>query len=1307
MSSDKDYFKMRERINTILATSLGEEDSINRINALVQQSSGYFQELGLYSTGFLFRRDNLTYFIKSIDAKDPLSINDFYLVGNRNTTIASDKAQDIVRQLFYLVRQQQIKTKPDKNKNTEEYLINFSDSNSTYYYVDMGKIYHDCLLWRRMCWKPEMDMAQWYNSWRWFEVSIQDFLETSSSGDLRSNWKDFLDEKFTLSSTRTNGPNWHDEVQVLLGRPDSFQYQCLNSYLKEVDTSEPCFLAELANHNYRVPSDIFDAHRFSFPIPPFYFWNTAFPDRPSTYLVSQVWMSRAGRISLQKNDDSHDIVATTSTVGVSLSMVSPVKTEDRTLPELNIYKSADSIANLIRVLDLLAMPLVENIFYDVWKDNSFRNAITAARAAVFARNFSHITGSHVISNPEFRNSLAGYQFVHGLRRCLDETYSNFLCAENRLIEYIIQTPSRAEELWSQGTKALADARDKLGTGDVFQENTRRFHEYLQGRFDFIARAIDVTQDPPEPVWFVRDLLEGFLRQTAYLDNLVADIGLRLDNMEFYFKIEDQEFRAQWIQSQSAGKGGTDRLPADFPFEIEWNIVTNADPTVPNTRVKTIYELDKMVALPGGIAAAHAFYSLLENIIRNSAKYGDLKRCTNDKYKLTVELTPQIENISQRQPLQTLKSPISCFRLRIWDNYSSAVLVDKDCAPLAVDKDADNQPWRYLQTKLEKKFVKDNGQPETDDLGMMEMQACSQLLCRPDSDGNYLRANDKDPGKAIRTKFNLNVLSPDCSYRDDKYTFLTFELIVEVPILLGCLTDKHPGHFSISFYTDDVQKLIGKAPFLMVIDGDWLQKPGNINLLSKENLPNRTLILYSTHIRDNQDIRGAKSCTNKKKHTRAFAGRKDDENELLLILYRTWIQKWKKPPKPPDPDRQGKWHLWVGLERQAQQVQEAWEKQANEYFRFGSDPLVELMVKSYSAGQNEAFKTNSIQQIYDSTASNKRGNDKPPGADSGATTPNDSGTSYWHNDDISLKSALVFDNHGNCFKEAYKSEKSNSLQSSSRFYQKLSGSVSPDLFRMLSRPPQDKFSFCFFIYSLVEACLTNVVVIDERLAWSLVEGYGVNESNTNFAQDLLEHQKAGIYPVFRFRRYKQGSDQAGFYNKRHRDRLQDCIGDASKVEGPENPLNKEGIIIDAENLPNSSLHILTRKQISDTDSTAIQLKVIKTESSSTETKSEDSLGVDVILIHEGAMDILTDQMGVKWVGVDNVDKDEHSRQLQALYQLAPIIIRTSGRGRKSKLLGEHLPFIEFGQVSSSLLTARNKFALVRGLLGSVGSKRTDG
>jgi hypothetical protein len=933
-------------------------------------------------------------------------------------------------------------------------------------------------------------------------------------------------------------------------------------------------------------------------------------------------------------------------------------------------------------------------------------ALKAARAAVFARNFSHITGSHVISNPEFRNSLAGHHFVHGLRRKLDETYSNFLRAESGLIKYISQGPDRAEDLWAEGTKALADARDKLGTGDVFQENTRIFHEYLQGRFDFIARAIDDTQDTSEPVWFVRDLLEGFLSQTAYLDNLVADIGLRLDNMEFYFKIEDQEFRARWIRSQSAGKGETDLLPADFPLEIEWDKVISLNYNVANTRLQSIYELDKMIALPGGMVAAHAFYSLLENIIRNSAKYGDLKRCTmNSKYQLTVELTPQIEITAQSQLLQTVKSSISYYRLRIWDNYSSAILIDEKCVPLAIDADAHNQPWRYLQTKLEKKFVKDNGQPESDDLGMMEMQACSQLLCSPDSDGNYLRANEKYHGETICTEFNLSVLPPDLSYGDDKFTFLTFELNVAMPILLGCLTGKQPGHVPTSFYTDDAQKLIDKAPFLMVIDGDWLETNADFNLLSRNDLPNRTLILCSTQIPGIPNVRRVRTCINNELHSLAFVNKKNDENELLLCLYRTWIKEWKKPL-----DRQEKWHLWIGLERQAQQVQEAWGKQANECFKFDSDPLVELMVKSYSAGQSEPFETDSIHQIYESAAKNQLNNTKLPSSDYAMLTQKDPMKDYWQAElgkkIISHKNTLVFDNHGNCFRQAYQSEKATSHYASTRFYQKLSGSVSPDLFRMLSRPPQDEFSFRFFIYSLVEACLTNVVVVDERLAWSLVEGYGINESNHNFAEDLVEHQKAGIYPIFRFRQHNQCSDRTGFYNEKHLYSLQNCIGADSRLGEPKNPLNQEGIIFDAEKLQNSSLHILTSKPSNNAEASPIQFEVIKTGGSSPETMSEDSLDVDVILIHEGAMDLLTDQkMGVKWVGVEE-DK-EHEKQLDALYHLAPIIIRTSGRGRKSKLLGEHLPFIEFGQVSSSLLTARNKFALVRGLLGSVGSERIPG
>lgn len=894
----------------------------------------------------------------------------------------------------------------------------------------------------------------------------------------------------------------------------------------------------------------------------------------------------------------------------------------------------------------------------------------SARAAVFARNFSHITGSHVISNPEFRNSLAGYHFVHGLRRRLDETYSNFLRAENELMKYITQDLYRAEDLWAQGTKALADARDKLGTGDVFQENTRRFHEYLQGRFDFIARAIDDTQDPPEPVWFVRDLLEGFLRQTAYLDNLVADVGLRLDNMEFYVKIKDQEFRAQLIQPQTAGKNGTNRLTADLPFEIEWENVTSVNSNGVRTSQQQIYELDKMVAVPGGMVAAHAFYSLLENIMRNSAKYGDLRRQVQDGiYRLVIDLnTPSDSDLEAQAGLINGTSVMPSFCIKVSDNFSS-------------DVDASG-----LQEKLKKPFVRPSGQPETDDLGMMEMQACSQLLCRPDGDGLYTRLNGDNPSKLEKSQFNLRVSPPD-----EGHAYLTYELNIEMPILLGCLTVKEIKSIPSCLYTNRPERLRSQTPFLMVIDGDWLNEKDNpqrdeIDKLlreSRDSLPNRILILYSkANIARFEQLELDKTRRiiiiiddDPTLYSKVFGPTTHEvtslnKDECILDVYRAWLLK-RKPLPDGSP-----WDLWIGLDRQASQVREAWGH-ADKLMDDESKRLVRLMVKS----SDSEFSTKSVKQCFGDESAGSKSESK-----------------YWEEESnerqLSKKKVLLFDNHGNCFLEAYRLQKATSLQESTRFYQKLSGSVSPDLFRMLSRPPQDKFSFRFFIYSLVEACLTNVVVVDERLAWSLVEGYGIDESNPNFAQDLLEHQKAGIFPVFRFRQgetpnaenAKAEKDQSiGFYNQVHKDRLGECLGIANSR------LRDEGISFAAAANGSSSLGLITPSGSNPGEAGGFEIL-------------PDIKKADVILIHEGAMDILTDQMGVNWVGVDNV---EHSRQLKALYQLAPIIIRTSGRGRKSKLLGEHLPFIEFGQVSSSLLTARNKFALVRGLLGSVGSKRTDG
>ena len=906
---------------------------------------------------------------------------------------------------------------------------------------------------------------------------------------------------------------------------------------------------------------------------------------------------------------------------------------------------------------------------------------------MFARNFSHITGSHVISNPQFIHSLAGDDLIRNFQKSLDRSYNNLLAAENNFFKGYLDNPSCAKELWSDATKVLAETRDKVRTGDDMLENTRLFHEYLQGRFDFIARAIDDTKDQPEPVRFVKDLLEGFLLQAAYLDNLVADVGLRLDNMEFWVQIKrngDEHFKSFKAKLKPPSTGVPLASARAQGNDIDWEYCssTNESRTKKYT-TDDVDVVDVLVGLPGGLIAAHAFYSLLENIIRNSAKYGK-----GNQYKQQMErqqpqgrknvycLTVRLEYTADTEALDK-----PYYLVQIYDNYGLAL--DPS------DPKREKQPWVYLQEKLESGFVKDNSEPQTEGLGMLEMQACAQLLCKPD--GGIYPGIRFDPGKRpdyvsaaarkIGKTRNLWITEVSSDELTSENPPLIYNLTLNMPVLLGCLTDNDSRNDSRSglglvFCSSDFKKMKERSPFLLMVDGEWLKCGDRSKLFEaqRDSLPYRILILGEDSVHENcqdQNPRGAKRIANIQLLGRVLSAKNElAEKEIILSVYREWLRAWKSPPDGKQ------WHLWIGLERQAKQVEQEWGH-AEGFLRDDTD-LLRLMVQSYSAGER-GFATESIQQVYseDCKASD--------------LSPAQKAQQYWKDEREKgriFKKALLFDNHGNCFPEAYEFEKATSLAMSTRFYQKLSGAVSPELIRMLSRPPKEKFMFRFFIYSLLEASLTDVGVVDERLAWSLVEGSGGDHPNDRFAEDLLEHQKAGIFPVFRFRHHG-AKEEVGHYTLVHKERLEKSmkLGRANQVvQAKKDLLNGEGITFAINGQSGSKIDLITPCG-NDGDGGSFELFQIKP---------------DVILIHEGAMDILTAQQ-VEWVALTDEQRDAHGKQLQALYELAPMIIRTSGRGRKSSWLGEHLPFIEFGQVSSGLLTSRNKFSLVRGLLGSVGKR----
>jgi hypothetical protein len=506
--------------------------------------------------------------------------------------------------------------------------------------------------------------------------------------------------------------------------------------------------------------------------------------------------------------------------------------------------------------------------------------------------------------------------------------------------------------------------------------------------------------------------------------------------------------------------------------------------------------------------------------------------------------------------------------------------------------------------------------------------------------------------------------------------------------MACCTPKanenrSTQHFKLVYWVKQLSEVRILSPFLLVLDGS---QPSSdiLNTLTQDQTayPQRIVVMCSDQENLNEwktvlvnsrlPRRRIVCLMDKAVYTKIFPASlvydDSEEEEAILAGYQAWLKAWKPLPLYPNSENPAgeqsqQWHLWIGLQRQGSQVKEAW---GNAHTYFSDDSLVKVMVASFSANDNAPFKTESTNTIY------VDGEEK-----------------YWVDETNSPevdKKALVFDNHGNCFQAAQKGV--NSLSKSTRFFQKLSGSVSPDLFRLLSSPPQDEFSFKFFVYSLVESCLTNVLVVDERLAMALLEGRGGGKINESFSSDLLEHQKAGVYPVFRFRHETDApsDEEIGFYTPEHKKRLAAFIAIKSSESVSNEIMAQEGIILDVSDdvvkINKAEFNLLT--SVAKGDSFGLGLC--------------NNPEADVILIHEGAMDLLVGK-GIQRVGEES--DEQLQKQLQALYQLAPMIVRTSGRGRKSKLLGEHLPFIEFTQVSSALLTARNKFALVRALLGSVG------
>jgi hypothetical protein len=884
------------------------------------------------------------------------------------------------------------------------------------------------------------------------------------------------------------------------------------------------------------------------------------------------------------------------------------------------------------------------------RSGEYEAAMRSARAAIMSRNLSHNVGSHTLANPRLYKSL---------------------------------------DMAHEGNDT---ARRRLGL----------FHSYTQGRLDFMARAMSGSNERPEPLFFLGDVLNGFFRQGVLLDTLVEDNG---------YPAEELEFRVEMFGDRN------EVVVAIF----EWNGNEHRYAASDN-----LLE-DVQVGIPGGAIGCHALYAILENCLRNAVKYGVNK---NAERKLSVTLRLGKCKAPRGQYETKGYKWEDAWILRISDNVSA----DKD----RVDSDfvVTNELRQHINTPLIRD--EEGGKLTPYGHGIQEMKVCAETLaggegglrfpadeesileehtqsCKVCAEYQDFRqvANTFTPPIITRQGLRCYSHTPD----DKEDRFLIYNLLLPCSILLGVVTPNLPpmngrprdfvhhfndltslaktgAHFGVILdkggddvieeTLKDVARLHPSLPFrLMVVTprpGDWrelLEKQGEGGFARAVNEP----FTYPTHI-PNRRLRII-AASDDNPHSREMLKLLEEEvnpadfdylgtqgwESIALIVYDAWLRAYKMLPDGAD-----SWKLCIGFEHGGSDLASKWERLQEHFSKTTVPaPCISIHVVAYDRPVKEGgkpmlkFSPNSV--FY---TEGKEGLTRLQAAEQKAKS-------------LSKKQILAFDNHGEIFPDISKPEVP--LSASARFHQKMGLKESLTLFQTLESPPLSCFSFAWFIYSLAECALTKVAIVDERVAQVTL---GDPEKPT-LAQGLMfklrerQYHKAGLFPLLTFRRRLVKGTHYEFISKRIEEAANKTLAARAEeaLEAKKDTVRKEWDALwrvdDPEKIPEGLTLTDTECQMG---VAMIEDKILKV---------EPLHDADVIVIHEGVTDIM--EKGGLW--------KPHGEEIWLLYSAAPCVVRTSGRGREARHLRDFVPFLEFTELSENTYRNLNKYALCKALLGTIG------
>ncbi len=923
------------------------------------------------------------------------------------------------------------------------------------------------------------------------------------------------------------------------------------------------------------------------------------------------------------------------------------------------------------------------------------HAARAATAAIMSRNMSHNLGSHALANFKFFESV-------GL---LDK---------------------------GEGGSPQGDLQAKKADARGARGRLQAFNQYCQGRLDFIARKLAEEDDKPEPLLLIGDVLMGFMNQQVLLDTLLDDNGFNTENISFHVGVNrpsngsDCDTWKYHRDPKAASVGSAERtalLQVELHPSPDGTVVDSSggrwlwQPSQSPPKAE-----DKLIGLTGGITGAHALYALLENILRNAAKYSGKNRGAG--------MCLYLELWDYRVPVDGDSKGKDCFLLRIWENQTD---------------DADGRAIVEVRNALSQEvFNPETNAPVSGGHGIHEMRLCAEYLSGGE---NGLRFPDEPPPPAQPTYPSSHeqqdadylaflgseeeTQSPSArlrnrslrAYRMDKNgrQTLVYELLLPKPLLLGiccvkkgkhCTTcqSEHPNvtrfdtikelatqdaHFglilahdceeeTIRYSLEEIERFHTQLPYrLVIVTRDaashrlWADEVVKHEATPGKPMPPRrtasdmqpaTIPVRRVHVIEHGGMFVEHS------DCRCVARLNCDEKDPALIagVYERWLRAWKG--EPPG----GRWKLCIGFNRDSKHISNRW-----------AEPLEQNA--TYGAGLFDIFVATRIKtEGGDKTWLAKRVNGKVTKSDSTGSEsdvfPRVSETPTAAVD-VLPDAAIVYDNHGAVFEGIRENR-------NYRVYHKF-GVSQLGLYQALETPPKEGVPFVFFLFSLLEGSLLNVLTLDERVADATIRDGRFDDSFDRGV--LLPMRNAGIHPLYAFRRDDRVVSHADECPMLETGASSDVIPFLSpNVKVAMELLAKDNS--DYEDIPvyegvryleDGIVEFRTDRRKEDGFTTSMWT-CWQGRSASDPVPDAIVRVPDAIVIHEG----LTDAWSKRHLWKKGEDH-------LPMYQVVPAVVRTSGRGRQSRELGDVLPFIELSVLSDSSYGSLNKPKLARAVLNATG------